>query len=32
MISPNKKITATVQVQRSDAIDLIRGIRNNKNY
>ena len=28
MISPNKRITDTTQVQRLDAIDLIKGIKN----
>ena len=32
MISLNKRITATIQVRRLDAKDLIRGIRNNKDY
>jgi hypothetical protein len=32
MISPNKRITDIIWVQRSDAADLIGGIRNNKGH
>ena len=32
IISPNKRITAIVQARRSDAIDLIKSIRNNEGY
>ena len=32
MISPSKKITATVWAQRLDTKDLIRGIRNKEGY
>ena len=32
IISPSKRITATVQAQHSDAKNLIGGIRNNKSH
>jgi hypothetical protein len=32
MILPSERITATVRAQRSDAKDLIGGIRNNKGH
>ena len=32
MISPSKRITATVQARHLDAKDLIRGIRSNKSH